>query len=146
MGRHESGKSAERTILKYATIICVITWIYILVGVIVNRTINEGDLGSEYKYWSDSKMITGPFTTLDVIYNVDNYNYNDKYIIVKQFVDPKYEERANTINKDCSQKGMNIYDYWIIDKEENCYYGPMGYEKYQNTKDSLKISLEFADK
>lgn len=71
-----------------------------------------------------------PSTILD-------YTYNDKIIIAKQKPklpqDPLYKKKYKYIND-----GNNIY-YWVIIKDKNISYGPLGNSEYEKLRTKLKV-------
>lgn len=95
-----------------------------------------------------------------------NYNYNRRYIIAKQnlngeWPDPLYFEEydyhrmymdedtykryfEDMPGSDTIFKYITTRDYyWIIDKQEDTFYGPMQLEEFKAKRDSLNVKLTF---
>ncbi len=103
----------------------------------------EKKLGKGYFYDNDDDRIFGP--VIDIPREVLQYDYNRRYIVVKQRPekwpdDPLYERTYSY------PWGRDTIYYWIIDKQENSYYGPMLYDEFDSIFNTLegkkKLSID----
>lgn len=98
------------------------------------------ELGGGYEYDAEHDHILGP---VDIPPFVIKYNYNKSYIIVQQ--DPPGRNPDAIYDKiDYKYPAGNdkVY-YWIIDKTNNSYYGPVLYADFLKKCREKKINLTF---
>jgi len=97
------------------------------------------DLGGGYTYFIDNShlSIDGKDMKLDGV--ILNYNFDERYIILKQNLFGRYTDCTKTYNY------PSIYGnyYWIIDKESDNRYGPMRLGEFKIRCDSLNVNLKF---
>lgn len=97
------------------------------------------DLGAGYHYHTEQMSILSEH--MDIPPYIGYCNYNDRYIIAIQNPCGK---NSNVIYTNYTYAlGSNIAYYWIIDKHENHYYGPLTDMQYKFLADSLNIDILF---
>lgn len=139
-----------------------------LVWALIYSSNPEKSLGNDYFLEDDRYSIYNRFPNgvPDIPPTVVNYNYNRRYIIAKQnlngeWPDPLYFEDYDYhrlyMDEDTYKRYFEdmpgsdtIFEYittrdyyWIIDKQESSFYGPMQLEEFKAKCDSLNIKLTF---
>ena len=89
-------------------------------------------LGGRYSYEGTCRCIVDDSMNIIVDW-VIGCVYNEQYIIAKQN------------NRDAPQfpEDLSVGYYWILDKRDDCYYGPMSELDFLYIIDSLKIDYNY---
>lgn len=98
------------------------------------------NLGGDYKYGYDSfRGITGPKITIPP--KIISLKYDCRFIIVKQQLNGKKPQREYYDEYNYNYPSLYGDYYWIIDKQEDQFYGPMDTLQYAYKADSLGIRI-----
>ena len=98
------------------------------------------DLGDGFYFYIGNRTISN--NNFNVSSIVDSYCFDDRFILVRQEPVYQYFPDKSKIQK----KEERLLYYWIIDKANDGYYGPLSIERYAELKDSLKITLLLDDR
>lgn len=103
------------------------------------------DLGGGYQYHEDGcGAIFGE--QVDVLPTVVNYEYDKHFIIIHQnFFGNKYYGFGE-VKHGFNYSSYDDDNYWIIDKKEDKYYGPLSLVSFNSKCDSLGVKLKFDPK
>lgn len=119
---------------------------FIILGVLFygSRDDYEEDLGGGYTfYWSSGGSINGP--DVEIPMHILNYSSSDRFIIVKQT--PNGERTTTYYDKyKFNYPSLLAMYYWIIDKDNRKYYGPLTEQEFVNKGDSLGLDISFNPK
>lgn len=139
-------------ILVSIALICVVSFIWRLGSTFPYEELETISLGGNYVFNEDviCKIDKDKNLHLAIPDHIENYNYNDNYIVVRQlpaFVIADYywlglsSVEKDSINK-IVQKCKNIGTcFWIIDKNKDKTIGPLTKQEYKLMCNSLHISL-----
>lgn len=98
------------------------------------------DLGGGYSYGYDSsRAIHGP--KIDVPPEIIDIKYDRRFIVAKQRLNGLRPQREYYDSYDYNYPSLYGDYYWIIDKREDIFYGPMDSLLYRRKSDSLGISI-----
>ena len=123
---------------KITLLILKISGCFILINIVLFCLYTpEESLGGGYNYNSECKHISG--TQINIPPHVTNFNYDKRFIIAKQVLE-LYNPNPIYNKIEYKYPGPGTY-YWIIDKRENNYYGPMNDKAFGYRCDSLSIQL-----
>ena len=100
------------------------------------------ELGQEYFYYSEGKQQAvivregGSPSTPMIPCHVEKYSFNRRYIVARQkVVEPCFWEPKESLNYPAK---ANIV-YWIIDKNQNLFFGPLDRIEFEETTQELAI-------
>ncbi len=121
--------------------------IYYLIGIgglISLYTLNyDGDityLGGGYEYAPEHDHILGP---VEIPPCVINYNFNKQYIIVQQNPQGHMPDAIYDTMEYKYPMGPDSIYYWIIDKTNHNYYGPILYHDFLEKCQEMGVDLVF---
>ena len=99
------------------------------------------DLGGGYIYFDGNESINGK--NLNIPGLVENFEFNDRFIIARQNPNGSFPSAYDPKGNHTYPLGNWQLHYWILDKFEDRYYGPLPPAKYFELRDSLNIKLTF---
>lgn len=125
--------------MKYLLIIVSVFVIILIWGLFDDGTEN---LGGGYKYYPDNDFIAG--SSIMIPPYIEGFKTNKSHIIVKQRLKGLKPAAIFYDIMDYNfYLGLDTVYYWIINKRDNSYFGPIGYDEFVEKKDSLHIKLKF---
>lgn len=96
------------------------------------------DLGAGYEiFYYEPQSIWGP--KIKIPPEIIDYQYDRHFIIVKQRLNGKEPEFE--FHYHYNYPSLYGDYYWIIDKQEDTFYGPLGKEDFIHKSDSLHVKL-----
>lgn len=123
-------------ILRYVCLIFVM--LFFLAWIIELSDDGTKDLGGGYEiFYHEPQSIWGP--KIKIPPEIIEYQYDSHFIIVKQRLngqEPEFEFYYHY-----NYPSMYGDYYWIIDKQEDTFYGPMDSLQYKQKSDSLDVRL-----
>lgn len=100
------------------------------------------ELGGGYLYTIDSaRNIIGPKVAIPP--QILNYSYNEDFIIVKQTLNGRKPQWEYLDECNYNYPSLDGLYYWIIDKKNDTFYGPLKFQEYIGKRDSLNVELLF---
>lgn len=98
------------------------------------------DLGGSYSYSYDSSLVVhGP--KINVPPEILDIKYDHRFIIAKQRLNGQKPQREYYDSHKYDYPSLYGDYYWIIDKQEDTFHGPMDSLQYKQKSDSLYVSL-----
>ncbi|MDE7377258.1 MAG: DUF3997 domain-containing protein, partial [Muribaculaceae bacterium] len=98
------------------------------------------NLGDDYKCTENPPIhIYGPKITIPP--EIIDYRYDKRFIVALQRLNGIKPERNYYDKYDYDYPSLYGDYYWIIDKQEESFYGPLCQQDYINKCDSLGVSL-----
>ena len=139
-------------ILVSIAFICVVSFIWRLVLTFPYEELETISLGGNYVFNEDviCKIEKNKNLYLAIPDHIENYNYDDNYIVVRQLpvfdIADYYWIGLPSVEKDSInrmvQKCRNIGTcFWIVDKNKDKTTGPLTKQEYKLMCNSLHISL-----
>ncbi len=129
-------------IIKKIVKIMLITFLSLFILLVLDELFlydPEEDLGGGYAYTHETaRDVRGP--KIDIPWKIIDIKFDRRFILVKQRLDGQKPLRKyyDYYNYDY----LSLYGdyYWIIDKVEDTFYGPLGQQEYIQKTDSLQIN------
>lgn len=98
------------------------------------------NLGGGYSYGYDSsRAIHGP--KIDVPPEIMDIKYDRRFIVAKQRLNGLKPQREYYDRYDYNYPSLYGDYYWVIDKLEDTFYGPMDSLRYKQKSDSLGLRI-----
>lgn len=73
------------------------------------------------------------------------YKYDKRFIIVNQRLNGQWPERIYSDEHDYNYPSRYGDYYWIIDKQEDTFYGPLSKQTFMQKSDSLNVKLKLSE-
>ena len=93
------------------------------------------DLGNGFDYSSEHKHITGK---IDIPPTIIWYDY-DKYFIVAKQKPKKFHDAIYDKKEYVYPLGRDTIYYWLIIKQEQKVFGPLGYDSFQQLRKEYEV-------
>lgn len=99
------------------------------------------DLGANFEYFPDKKIILGMNGPISIPPIVEEYKVDERFIVAKQFPNGRNPDSFFDMKRSDYYLGLDSMYYWIIDKDNKYFYGPMDYGRFLSLCDSLNVGL-----
>lgn len=132
-------------IRKFLKLCCRVLFVMIAFTYILLYLYGEPDIveaGADFYYNSDSQHILGPF--IDVPPTVEEFKFDSTHIIIRQ--NPKGRNTDRLLYDKTKYEyplGLDSPHYWIIDKVNQQYWGPISEADFIRKLNEKKIRLRF---
>lgn len=97
------------------------------------------DLGDSYSYSSEADHILGNSGAIPP--HILEYKYNKQFIIAKQKLNGMLPDKIYYDMMSYNYPELEGIYYWIVDKKQNIFYGPMDSDEFKNKCKLLNIQM-----